>query len=226
MASVLGSLACPAPTLISANHASAVPSNALRSLLRQPSVVQCAREPGRYERCASTSRPPRRHGQAPPFGLAARTPMDRVVGLPRHRDMEVGHRILRRTGVTRPRGGCCDHRLVSGLPMGPQKIDLTVPADVRGEFASRTNWAWLLLGTLLTVGGLGATGAIVYDLSSGRAPMSVTFSPTSGSSSKAGRSRSSPRVLRRGTGTDPRLRPRPSCSSPVYCCSGTTSSHC
>ncbi len=54
-------------------------------------------------------------------------------------------------------------------PMGPQKIDLTVPADVRGEFASRTNWAWLLVGTLLTVGGLGATGAIVYDLSSGRA---------------------------------------------------------
>lgn len=54
-------------------------------------------------------------------------------------------------------------------PMGPHKIDLTSPAQVRGEFASRTNWAWVLVGALLTAAGVGGTGAIVYDLSSGRA---------------------------------------------------------
>jgi hypothetical protein len=42
-------------------------------------------------------------------------------------------------------------------------------AQARGTFVSRTSWGLVLLGTFLTVGGVGATGAIVYDLSTGRA---------------------------------------------------------
>jgi hypothetical protein len=34
---------------------------------------------------------------------------------------------------------------------------------------SRTNWALLLIGAILTVGGVATTGAIVYDMSTGRA---------------------------------------------------------
>ena len=96
MASVLA-LACPAPTLISANHASAVLPNVCGRCC-QPSAVQCAREPGRYERCASTSRRLTTRTSAA-LRFAARTRW--IAGWSsRHRDMEVGHRILRRTGVT------------------------------------------------------------------------------------------------------------------------------
>ena len=56
-------------------------------------------------------------------------------------------------------------------PLGGPKVDLSEPAHMLGGFVSRTNWALVLIGTLLTVGGVGATGAIVYDLSTGRASL-------------------------------------------------------
>jgi len=56
-------------------------------------------------------------------------------------------------------------------PLGGPKVDLSEPADMLGGFVSRTNWALVLIGTLLIVGGVGATGAIVYDLSTGRATL-------------------------------------------------------
>jgi hypothetical protein len=54
-------------------------------------------------------------------------------------------------------------------PLGGPTVDLSEPAHLLGEFVSRTNWALVLIGAILTVGGVGATGAIVYDLSTGRA---------------------------------------------------------
>lgn len=54
-------------------------------------------------------------------------------------------------------------------PLGGPKVDLSEPAHMLGGFVSRTNWALALIGALLTVAGVGATGAIVYDLSTGRA---------------------------------------------------------
>jgi hypothetical protein len=54
-------------------------------------------------------------------------------------------------------------------PLGGPKVDLSEPAHMLGGFVSRTNWALVLIGAILTVGGVGATGAIVYDLSTGRA---------------------------------------------------------
>jgi len=54
-------------------------------------------------------------------------------------------------------------------PLGGPTVELTEPTHVRGEFVSRTNWGLVLLGAILTVGGIGATGAIAYDLSTGRA---------------------------------------------------------
>ena len=56
-------------------------------------------------------------------------------------------------------------------PLGGPKVDLSEPADMLGGFVSRTNWALVLIGTLLIVGGVGATGAIVYDMSTGRATL-------------------------------------------------------
>lgn len=54
-------------------------------------------------------------------------------------------------------------------PLGGPKVDLSEPAHMLGGFVSRTNWALVLIGLILTVGGVGATGAIVYDMSTGRA---------------------------------------------------------
>lgn len=54
-------------------------------------------------------------------------------------------------------------------PLGPRKVEITKPEHVRGTFVSRTSWALVLIGTFLTIGGIGATGAIAYDLSTGRA---------------------------------------------------------
>jgi hypothetical protein len=54
-------------------------------------------------------------------------------------------------------------------PLGGPKVSIDEAADVRGVFVSRTNWGMVLFGVALTVGGIGATGAIVYDLSTGRA---------------------------------------------------------
>ncbi|MDX1883767.1 hypothetical protein [Mycolicibacterium sp. 120270] len=54
-------------------------------------------------------------------------------------------------------------------PLGGPKVDLSEPAHMRGDFVSRTIWVLVLIGLILTVGGVGATGAIVYDMSTGRA---------------------------------------------------------
>lgn len=60
-------------------------------------------------------------------------------------------------------------------PLGGPKVDIDQPAEVRGAFVSRTSWGLVLLGVALTVGGIGATGAIVYDLSTGRATIREVF---------------------------------------------------
>lgn len=54
-------------------------------------------------------------------------------------------------------------------PLGGPKVDIEQPSNARGTFVSRTSWGLVLLGAILTVGGVGATGAIVYDISTGRA---------------------------------------------------------
>lgn len=54
-------------------------------------------------------------------------------------------------------------------PLGPPKYELTEPVHVRGEFSSQTSWGLVIFGAILTVGGVAATGPIVYDLSTGRA---------------------------------------------------------
>ncbi|OBJ83430.1 hypothetical protein A9W97_22490 [Mycobacterium gordonae] len=54
-------------------------------------------------------------------------------------------------------------------PLGGPKVEIDDPAQVSGTFVSRTSWGLVLFGALLTIGGVGAIGAIVYDLTSGRA---------------------------------------------------------
>ncbi|KZS63647.1 hypothetical protein [Mycobacterium ostraviense] len=54
-------------------------------------------------------------------------------------------------------------------PLGRPLVAMDEAADVHGTFVSRTNWGLVLIGVALTVGGIGAIGAIVYDLSTGRA---------------------------------------------------------
>ncbi|GAB7142526.1 hypothetical protein [Mycobacterium riyadhense] len=54
-------------------------------------------------------------------------------------------------------------------PLGGPKVDIDEPAHVRGAFVSRTNWGLVLFGVVLTIGGIGATGAVVYDVATGRA---------------------------------------------------------
>lgn len=56
-------------------------------------------------------------------------------------------------------------------PLGGPKVDIDEPVEVRGVFVSRANWGLALFGAILTVGGIGATGAIVYDVSTGRASL-------------------------------------------------------
>jgi hypothetical protein len=54
-------------------------------------------------------------------------------------------------------------------PLGGPKVELSEPAHLLGAFVSRTNWALVIIGAILTIGGVAATAAIVYDLSTGRA---------------------------------------------------------
>jgi hypothetical protein len=61
-------------------------------------------------------------------------------------------------------------------PLGRPKVRLADVADVRGSFVSRTNWGLALFGVALTVGGVGAIGAIAYDLCTGRATVRDVFS--------------------------------------------------
>jgi hypothetical protein len=61
-------------------------------------------------------------------------------------------------------------------PLGGPKVTIDGPGDVHGTFVSRTNWGLVLLGVALTIAGIGATGAIVYDLSTGRATVREVLS--------------------------------------------------
>lgn len=54
-------------------------------------------------------------------------------------------------------------------PLGGPKVDIEKPSEVRGPFESRTSWGLVLLGAILAVGGIAATGAIIYDVATGRA---------------------------------------------------------
>jgi len=54
-------------------------------------------------------------------------------------------------------------------PLGGAKVDMSEPAHLLGRFVSGTNWTLVLIGAILAVGGVAATGAIVYDMSTGRA---------------------------------------------------------
>jgi len=54
-------------------------------------------------------------------------------------------------------------------PLGGPKVELTEPGHLLGAFVSRTNWALLIIGALLTVAGVGGAGAAIYDVSTGRA---------------------------------------------------------
>lgn len=52
-------------------------------------------------------------------------------------------------------------------PLGGPKLELTRPEHLLGELARRPRWAALLVGTLLTVGGIAAGVAIIHDLATG-----------------------------------------------------------
>jgi hypothetical protein len=54
-------------------------------------------------------------------------------------------------------------------PLGGPKVELTEPGHLLGVFVSKTNWALLIIGALLTVAGVGGAGAAVYDVATGRA---------------------------------------------------------
>lgn len=54
-------------------------------------------------------------------------------------------------------------------PLGGPKVKLTKASHLLGTFESRTSWAMLLIGTLLTVGGVAGAGAAIYDMATGRA---------------------------------------------------------
>ena len=61
-------------------------------------------------------------------------------------------------------------------PLGGPEVTMDEPADVRGAFVSRTSWGLVLFGLALTIGGIGAIGAIAYDLSTGSATVRDVFS--------------------------------------------------
>lgn len=54
-------------------------------------------------------------------------------------------------------------------PLGGPKVALTETSHLLGTFESRTSWAMLLIGTLLTIGGVAGAGAAIYDMATGRA---------------------------------------------------------
>lgn len=54
-------------------------------------------------------------------------------------------------------------------PLGGPKVEFTEPSHLLGTFESRTSWAMLLIGTLLTIGGVAGAGAAIYDMATGRA---------------------------------------------------------
>jgi hypothetical protein len=54
-------------------------------------------------------------------------------------------------------------------PLGGPKFELAEPTHLLGTFVSRTNWALMIIGALMTVGGVAGAGAAIYDMSTGRA---------------------------------------------------------
>lgn len=52
-------------------------------------------------------------------------------------------------------------------PMGRPKVYIENPADMRGHFESRTNWALVILAAHITLLGIGVAGKIVCDLNHG-----------------------------------------------------------
>jgi hypothetical protein len=54
-------------------------------------------------------------------------------------------------------------------PLGGPKVELSEPPHLLGAFVSRTNWALVIIGVLLTIGGVAGAGAAIYDMSTGRA---------------------------------------------------------
>jgi hypothetical protein len=54
-------------------------------------------------------------------------------------------------------------------PLGGPKVELSEPTHLLGAFVSRTNWAMVLFGAILTLGGVAGTIAAMYDVSTGRA---------------------------------------------------------
>jgi hypothetical protein len=54
-------------------------------------------------------------------------------------------------------------------PLGGPKYELKEPTHLLGAFESRTSWGLTLFGAIVTVGGVAASMAIVYDVSTGRA---------------------------------------------------------
>jgi hypothetical protein len=54
-------------------------------------------------------------------------------------------------------------------PLGRSAVELSEPTHLLGTFVSRTNWALVIIGALLTIGGIAGAGAAIYDMSTGRA---------------------------------------------------------
>ena len=54
-------------------------------------------------------------------------------------------------------------------PLGGPKVELTEPTHLLGTFVSRTNWALVIIGAFLTIGGVAGAGAAIYDMATGRA---------------------------------------------------------
>jgi hypothetical protein len=54
-------------------------------------------------------------------------------------------------------------------PLGGPKYELREPAHLLGAFVSRTSWGLTLFGAMLSLGGVAASMAIIYDVSTGRA---------------------------------------------------------
>lgn len=54
-------------------------------------------------------------------------------------------------------------------PIGGPKVELSEPTHLLGAFVSRINWALVIIGALLTIGGVAGAGAAIYDVSTGRA---------------------------------------------------------
>jgi hypothetical protein len=54
-------------------------------------------------------------------------------------------------------------------PLGGPKVELSEPTHLLGSFVSRPSWALVIIGALLTIGGIAGAGAAIYDMSTDRA---------------------------------------------------------